>query len=43
MLANVYIRKRKRAHMINMIMGHLPCFLLAVAQSILLIVLNLLE
>jgi hypothetical protein len=29
--------------MINMVMEHLPCFLLAAAQSLLLVVLNPLE
>jgi hypothetical protein len=36
-------RKRERAYMINMAKGHLPCFPLATAQCLLLIVLNLLE
>jgi hypothetical protein len=34
MQASVYTRERKRAHRINMVKGHLPCFLLATAQCL---------
>jgi hypothetical protein len=43
MHAIVYTRERKRTHRINIVKGYLPCFPLAAAQSLLLIVLNLLE
>jgi hypothetical protein len=39
----VYTRERKRTHRIIMVKGHLPCFLLAAAQGLVLIVQNLLE
>jgi hypothetical protein len=34
MQVGVYTRERKRAHRINMVKGHLPCFPLAAAQSL---------
>jgi hypothetical protein len=41
MQANVYTRERKRAHMINMLKGHLPFFALPAAQSLLLLLQDL--
>jgi hypothetical protein len=35
MHANVYTREMKRAHRINMVKGHLPCFPPATAQGLL--------
>jgi hypothetical protein len=43
MQANVYTREEKRTHMINMVKGHLACFLLAAAHGLVLVVLNLLK
>jgi hypothetical protein len=43
MQANVYTSDRKKTHRINMVKGHLPCFSLATAQGLVLVVLNLLE
>jgi hypothetical protein len=43
MHANLYTRERKRTHRINMLKGHLPCFPLAAAQGLVLVVLNLLK
>jgi hypothetical protein len=43
MQTNMYIRERNRTHRINMVKSHLSYFLLAAAQGLVLVVLNLLE